>query len=146
MLRSNPTARSDAISLYRLGQDKNAQQARHPNTRKVHHKGLWSIGPNEEWCVDGHEKIKNLMGISVWGINDKCSRVELGLWAMPNARVQEMPPALYLRVVKERGGKYSQIILLCQVSESVPPGMSLTTTSDKGSELGLLISLVTTLR
>jgi len=53
-----------------------------------------SAGPNEEWCVDGHEKIKNLMGII-----DKCSRVELGLWAMPDARVPEMPPAQLLHYI-----------------------------------------------
>ena len=48
---------------------------------------------------------KNLMGIAVWGIIDKCSWVELGLWAMPDARVPEMPPASYLRLVKEKKGK-----------------------------------------
>jgi hypothetical protein len=58
---------------YLLKQNSKAQAGRHPDTRKVHHRGLWSIGPNEEWCVDGHEKIKNLMEIAVWGIIDKCS-------------------------------------------------------------------------
>jgi hypothetical protein len=96
---------SDAISLYRLEQNSKAQADRHPDTRKVHHCGLWSIGPNEELCVDGHKKIKNLMGIAIWGIIDKCSQVELGLWAMPDTRVPEMPPALYLHLVKERKGK-----------------------------------------
>lgn len=89
----------------RKNHNPDAAAARHPTTRKVHHHGIWSIGPNEEWCVDGHEKLVNLMGISVWGIIDKYSRVELGLWAMPNARIPEIPPALYLRTVKGKGGK-----------------------------------------
>ena len=102
---------SDAISLYRLEQNSKAQAGRHPDTKKVHHHGLWSIGPNEEWCIDGHEKIKDLMGIAVWGIIDKCSQVELGLWAMPDARVPEMPPALYLHLAKEKKGKQICILL-----------------------------------
>jgi len=47
------------------------------------------------------------MGIAVWGVIDKFSRMELGLWAMPNARIQEIPPFLgVLRLVKEKGGPY----------------------------------------
>jgi len=90
----------------RKTQNPQAVFARHPQTRKVHHHGLWSIGPNEEWCVDGHEKILRSMGIAVWGVIDKFSRMELGLWAMPNARIQEIPPFLFLRLVKEKGGPY----------------------------------------
>jgi hypothetical protein len=88
----------------RKAQNPEAVAARHPVTRKVHHHGIWSIGPNEEWCVDGHEKLLHIMGIGIWGVIDKYARVELGLWATPNARHQELPPALYLRVVKEQGG------------------------------------------
>ncbi len=95
---------SDEIASLRKEQNPDAVAARHPVTRKVHHHGIWSIGPNEEWCVDGHEKLLPTMGIAVWGIIDKYARVELGLWAMPNARVQELPPALYLRVVRNQGG------------------------------------------
>ncbi len=101
---SNIICYSDKIASLRKEQNPDAVAARHPVTRKVHHHGIWSIGPNEEWCVDGHEKLLPTMGIAVWGIIDKYARVELGLWAMPNARVQELPPALYLRVVRNQGG------------------------------------------
>jgi hypothetical protein len=36
------------------------------------------------------------MGITIWGVVDKFSRIEVQLSATPNARVQELPPALYL--------------------------------------------------
>ncbi|PPR05257.1 hypothetical protein CVT24_008283 [Panaeolus cyanescens] len=85
---------------------------RHPQTRKTHKHTLWSSGPNEEWCLDGHEKILLSMGIAVYGIIDKFSRMELDLVAVPNARDR----------------------------------MPLSTTSDKGSEVGQLISLVQALR
>ncbi|KAF5315640.1 hypothetical protein D9611_004975 [Ephemerocybe angulata] len=101
---------------------------RHPGTRKVHKHGIWSSGPNEEWCVDGHEKIALSMGISVYGIVDKYSRMELALFAVPNARHSRVPVLVYLRTVQKLGG------------------MPLSSTSDKGSELGPLISLVQTLR
>lgn len=101
--RNRPT--SKGILAYQREQDSEATSSRDPKTRKVHHKGLWSIGPNEEWCIDGHEKILLLMGIAVWGVVDKFSRLELGLWAMPNARLKELPPALYLRLLKKQGGE-----------------------------------------
>ncbi|KAJ2932929.1 hypothetical protein H1R20_g4143, partial [Candolleomyces eurysporus] len=101
---------------------------RHPLTRKQHKHGLYSAGPNEEWCVDGHEKLLTSMGIGVYGITDKFSRLELGLWATPNPRDQDLPVAMWLRVVKKLGG------------------MSVTLTCDKGTELGRLITFATRLR
>lgn len=78
-------------------------ELRHPRTRQVHNQTLWSPGPNEEWCADGHEKL-NVMGIHIYGLNDKFSRYELGLFAVPNAKKAEVPLALYLRIVKEHMG------------------------------------------
>jgi hypothetical protein len=33
---------------------------RRPGARKVHCRGLWSIGPHEEHSADGHEKLINI--------------------------------------------------------------------------------------
>jgi hypothetical protein len=46
------------------------------------------------------------MGIDVWGVIDKNGRLEQGLWAVPNARDPNLPPALWLRVVKKRKGTF----------------------------------------
>jgi len=129
----------------RKTQNPEAAAARHPVTRKVHHHGIWSIGPNEEWCVDGHEKLLNIMGVAIWGVIDKYTRMELGLWATPNARNQELPPALYLRVVRKQGGLCIVLTGFTHLNTSTT-GMSLSVTADKGTENGLLISLVTTMR
>ncbi|KAJ3506413.1 hypothetical protein NLJ89_g6882 [Agrocybe chaxingu] len=118
----------DYIARFHHTENPTGAASRHPVTRKIHHHGLWSIGPNEEWCVDGHEKILNSMGIAVWGIIDKWSRMELALWAVPNARIAQVPPALYLCLVRKIGG------------------MPLTSTSDMGTELANFIPLVTTMR
>lgn len=82
-----------------------AAAARHPVTRKVHSHGISSAGPNEEWGIDGHEKILALMGIGVYGGADKFSRLDLGLWVCPNPRDGNLPPALWLRMVKKAGGE-----------------------------------------
>jgi len=55
--------------------------------------------------MDRHEKILLSMGIAVWGVIDKFSWLELGLWAMPNAQLKELPPVLYLCLLKKQGGK-----------------------------------------
>ncbi|KAF8178247.1 hypothetical protein BJ912DRAFT_1130611 [Pholiota molesta] len=68
------------------------------------------------------------MEIAIWGVIDKCCRLELGLWAVPNARLADVPPALYLRLTRKIGG------------------MCVQTASDKGTELSKLIALITTLR
>ncbi|KAJ7868533.1 hypothetical protein B0H14DRAFT_2572268 [Mycena olivaceomarginata] len=75
-------------------------------------------GAKKNGCVDGHEKILLCMGIAVWGIINKYAREELNLWAVPDARTADVPPALYL----------------------------LMTTSDMGSETGGLAAAQTLLR
>jgi hypothetical protein len=100
----DPCESSDFITTFHRNYDKESSDARHPVTRKQHTHGLWSVGPNEEWCVDGHEKILLSMGIVVYSINDKYSRKELCLEAMPSARVPEIPSVLYLRLVRVLGG------------------------------------------
>jgi len=97
----------DKIFKYRLLKNPAATRARHPRTRKIHSHGIHSIGSNENWGVDGHEKILNSMGIAVYGVIDQFSRMELALWAMPSARLSQIPPAVVLRLMKEKGGKHS---------------------------------------
>ncbi|KAJ3502730.1 hypothetical protein NMY22_g18492 [Coprinellus aureogranulatus] len=116
----------DFVMQFAKAENPSAVQNRHPVTRKTHQHGLWSSGPNEEWCMDGHEKLLQSMGIGIYGIVDKFSRMELALVAAPNVRDSRVPVVTYLRTVKER--------------------IPLSTTSDKGSEMGQLISLVQALR
>ncbi|EAU82186.2 hypothetical protein CC1G_10588 [Coprinopsis cinerea okayama7 len=118
----------DFTAKFMQHEDPMGAVARNPRVKKAHPYGITSAGPNEEWCADGHEKITKSMGISVWGIIDKYSRMELGLFAGINARDSELPVALWLRVVHRLGG------------------MSVTLSVDKGSELGRMITLVTDLR
>jgi hypothetical protein len=67
----------------------------------VHAKGLWSAGPNEEWGGDGHMKLYDEMGLSIWGLVDKASRRELGLYAVSGTLNADITVALYLLTVKK---------------------------------------------
>ncbi|KIY47705.1 hypothetical protein FISHEDRAFT_44855, partial [Fistulina hepatica ATCC 64428] len=109
------------IQTFRQIHDPDGSDRRNPHTKKVHTNHLWSSGPNEEWCVDGHEKMLPTMGISVYGVIDKFSRLELRLWALPTARDSLILPGLFLQVAQDIGG------------------IPLTTTSDMGGELGYFI-------
>jgi len=90
---------------FRRRENPEAVAAWHPSTRKVYHHGLRSSGLNEEWRIDGHEKILNSLGISIYGIDVKFSCTGLGLWAVPNARLAGVPPVLYLRLVLTMRGR-----------------------------------------
>ena len=113
----------DRLGAHLKAQNPQAVESRQPGKRNVHRAGLWSNGSNEEWGIDGHEKLTHSMGISIVGITDKFSRMELMLVAMPNARVQEAVVAVYLRTVKKWGGEYlypiqtwyygCQLLILC---------------------------------
>ncbi|KAF9548622.1 hypothetical protein CPC08DRAFT_648378 [Agrocybe pediades] len=118
----------DNIAAYQRALNPAGVEMRNPSSGVGHPHGLWSTGPNEDWCCDGHEKLLRQMGIAVYGFNDKFSRVELGLWAAPSARSIDLPPALFIRLIKKK------------------KGMPLMVTADMGTETGKLISLVNTLR
>ncbi|KAJ7194165.1 hypothetical protein GGX14DRAFT_576656 [Mycena pura] len=106
-----------------------ANEQRRPGAEKVHKKGLHSSGPDEEWCFDGHEKISGPMGISVYGINDKFSRLEQLLKALRSARKSSVPPALYLKLL---------------IVDFV--GIPIQSTTDMGSETHILAALQSSLR
>jgi hypothetical protein len=82
-----------------------AVQGRKPGARKVHRHGLHSLGPNEEWSVDGHDKLVNVMGIGVWGAVDKYSRLVLGHFAVRNNRLADTALGCFLLIVQKMGGK-----------------------------------------
>ncbi|KAF8876598.1 hypothetical protein CPB84DRAFT_1817665 [Gymnopilus junonius] len=67
----------DSIMEYQRAENEKAAKACNPNSNGSHPHGIWSIGPNEEWCIDGHEKILKSMGVAVWGIADKCMSISM---------------------------------------------------------------------
>ena len=125
--------------------DPEANDKRRPDAKTVHQSGLYCSGPDEEWCFDGHEKIFEAMGIGIYGGIDKFSRRELLLAAMRSVRRKEIPPALYLKLVKMRRGSFSVVHFL-SLSYCLDAGVPLQMTTDMGSETGVLTALQTSLR
>lgn len=79
---------------------------RHPNTKtnRIHRGKVVSIGPNEKWAVDGHEKLA-FMGYEIYGIRDYWGKIH-DYAVVPNARNEQAVEFLYLRLVSKLGGKY----------------------------------------
>jgi hypothetical protein len=90
---------------------------RDPNTKKVKRKPLLSLGPNDEWSCDGHDKLK-AYGFPIWGVRDKWSRKWLGLWVVPDNRLGLVIAYLYLRLVRDKGGKLFVLSILNNLAEN----------------------------
>lgn len=78
--------------------------SRRPGTRKIVRSPIVSIGPNEQWSIDGHDKLAKF-GIGIYGIRDVYSGRMLALRAMPCNRRKEDVHLVYLETVEEAGGK-----------------------------------------
>ncbi len=99
-MTSDDIINRDFIRIFRKQNNPEGAASRHPITRQLHGSRITSMGPDEEWGADGHEKLAESMGIHIYGLIDKFSRLELLLIAVPNARLPEVVLLIYLRLVK----------------------------------------------
>ncbi|KAJ6626095.1 hypothetical protein B0H10DRAFT_2211605 [Mycena sp. CBHHK59/15] len=80
---------------------------RHPHAKKkLFRTPLTSVGPNEEWSMDGHDKLNNA-GFGIYGIRDKWSGNWLHYRVVPSNRYAAVVGVLFLECVKKHGGQYS---------------------------------------
>jgi hypothetical protein len=77
---------------------------RHPLHPKTVRTPLTSLGPNDEWSADGHDKLTKI-GIAIYGFRDKASGCWLSLKVLPNNRFNVAIAYTYLSLVEEKGGK-----------------------------------------
>ena len=96
----------------------------HPCSSKIPRTPLTSLGPNDEWSADGHDKL-NKIGIAIYGFRDKASGYWLSLHIVPNNRLNVVITYLYLSLVEEKGGKllctsrvHAAIIFSCRYASS----------------------------
>ncbi|KAJ7707162.1 hypothetical protein B0H14DRAFT_3025469 [Mycena olivaceomarginata] len=79
-------------------------QKRHPKRRKkIIRTPLTSIGPHEEWSMDGHDKL-NRAGFGTYGIRDKWGGKFLHYRVLPSNRYAVVVGVVYLECVKKHGG------------------------------------------
>lgn len=123
-------------------------QRRHLEAHKVVRVPLTSLGPNDEWSGDGHDKLKKI-GMAVYGIRDKASSKWLLLKVMPNNRLNIVVAYLYLCLVEELGG-YNKVINHSYISTLTIRlcfiGMPLQSTTDCGSETTAQFAFASLLR
>ncbi|EIW72667.1 hypothetical protein TREMEDRAFT_58836 [Tremella mesenterica DSM 1558] len=96
-------------------------QSRRPGHKKVPRFPIISVGPNEQWSIDGHDKLSSY-GIGIYGIRDVYSGRLLALQAMPSNRRSEDVHCIFVNTVLKAAGFPLQIA------------------SDRGSEIGEVIA------
>ncbi|KAJ7443041.1 hypothetical protein B0H11DRAFT_2251105 [Mycena galericulata] len=79
--------------------------SRHPHAKKkkIHRQPLTSIGPDEEWSMDGHDKL-NAAGFGIYGIRDKYSGNYLHYRVVPSNRYAAVVGVIFLECAKKLGG------------------------------------------
>jgi hypothetical protein len=65
---------------------------------------LCSVGPHDEWSIDGHEKLAEA-GFAIYGIRDKWGGGYLQYSVLPSARFASVCLVIYLRCIKKFGGR-----------------------------------------
>ncbi|KZS95046.1 hypothetical protein SISNIDRAFT_452364 [Sistotremastrum niveocremeum HHB9708] len=85
-----------------------AFQERHPASKELHRTILSSLGPDDEWSLDGHDKL-NEAGFGIYGIRDKWSGKWLSARVVPSNRYAAVVGVIFLELVKEVGGVPLQV-------------------------------------
>lgn len=80
---------------------------RHPHcqSRKLVRTALTAVGPDEEWSIDGHDKLYEA-GFGIYGIRDKWGGLRLYYKVVPSNRYAAVVGVLYLLCVRKRGGTF----------------------------------------
>lgn len=76
---------------------------RWPEQKKIDRKPIVSIGPNEQWSADGHDKLKQI-GFPIYGFRDVWSANWLKAWVVPDNRLQLIIAYLLLWLIWYLGG------------------------------------------
>ncbi|KAJ7777976.1 hypothetical protein DFH07DRAFT_766191 [Mycena maculata] len=77
---------------------------RHPRAKKkTNRTPLTAVGPDEEWSMDGHDKL-NAAGFGVYGIRDKWAKKRLHYRVVPSNRYTAVVGVVFLECVKKCGG------------------------------------------
>lgn len=81
---------------------------RHPHyqSRKLHRTPLTAIGPDEEWSIDGHDKLYQA-GFAVYGLRDKWGGKRLQYSVIPSNRYTVVVGVLFLLCVIKHRGMYN---------------------------------------
>ena len=80
---------------------------RNPTANRIHREPKVSLGINERWSADGHDKL-NKIGFPVWAIVDDAVGKWLGIWVVPSNCLGNIIAYLFLDAVENVGGTILQ--------------------------------------
>lgn len=81
-------------------------QSRAPGRKVIHRTVLVSVGPNDEWSMDGHDKMAKA-GFEIYGIRDKFSGKYLWYRVVPSNRYAAVVGVILLECIKKYGSESS---------------------------------------
>lgn len=95
-------------------------QNRHPlaKKKKIVRQPLTAIGPDEEWSMDGHDKL-NRAGFGIYGIRDKYSANFLHYRVLPSNRYAAVIGVVFLECAKIRGGSCFTLAVVTDADDVV---------------------------
>lgn len=83
-------------------------QNRAPGRKVIHRTPLVSLGPNEEWSMDGHDKLAKA-GFGIYGIRDKWGSLWLHYRVLPSNRYAVVIAIVILECIKKIGSESSTL-------------------------------------
>ncbi|TYJ57541.1 hypothetical protein B9479_001623, partial [Cryptococcus floricola] len=104
-----------------------AAAGRKPKSKKIRRFPIRSFGPNQQWSMDGYDKMSAL-GLAIYGIRDVYSGYIIAAEVMPSNRLTRNVQYVFVKAVAARGGYPYQIA------------------SDSGREMGLASAVQQMLR
>ncbi|KAF9523980.1 hypothetical protein CPB83DRAFT_877814 [Crepidotus variabilis] len=78
-------------------------ERRNPGGRKTPRTTVTSIGINERWAADGHDKL-NKIGFPIYAVVDFATGKILGAWVVPNNRLGSTVAYLFLSLIEQYKG------------------------------------------
>lgn len=84
-------------------------QQRAPGTKVIHRTQLHSNGPDDDWSMDGHDKLAKV-GFEIYGIRDKFSGKFLYYVVLPSNRYAAVIGVVLLKCIKKYGSKFLRML------------------------------------
>lgn len=134
---------SDKVTQVMQDYAREGFQQRAPGRKVIHRTALVSPGPNDEWSMDGHDKLAKL-GFEIYGIRDKFSGKFLWYRVVPSNRYAAVVGVILLECIQKYKSKaYDYWFSRCSLLSAEIPIQGST---DRGSEVRDAFSIHTTLR
>ena len=116
-----------------------------PTLKQIPHSPLTSIGPDEEWSMDGHDKLW-AAGFDIYGVWEKWSDRWHHCRVIPSNRYAAVVGVIQLECIKKVGGTWLMLLAILMIELFIVIGMAVQKSTDCGSEVCNAFSIFTALQ